>query len=98
MKLQDFFKPLPKPTTKVSKEVARTLGNLHHVNWKKVDLNELRIGIAVELEHKGTLTKIGVPEDKLMLTSASIALDHLDEDRRYYTHLIEMERMSKKKK
>jgi hypothetical protein len=44
------------------------------------DPEQLKMGIKIEIEHT---------KDKTI--SEKIAKDHLDEDARYYTHLIEME-------
>jgi hypothetical protein len=48
------------------------------------DPEQLKMGIKIEMEH----TKDNVISEK-------IAKDHLDEDARYYTHLIEMEEKHK---
>lgn len=48
-------------------------------------------GQKVEMEHKDTLIKLGVPEDKLMEAAKMIASDHIKEDPEYYKHLKEME-------
>lgn len=54
---------------------------------KKIDNRQLFMGINVELEHTNSRKR-----------AASIAKDHLQEDRHYYTHLKAMERKYKKKR
>jgi ribosome maturation protein Sdo1 len=65
---------------KVTKKQAKRIGNSLKVNWNKVDLEQLRMGIKVESEHASivghSLTKF-----------AQIALAHLAEYRDYYTRL-----------
>lgn len=65
---------------------ARKIGNKLGVDWSKIDVRELVVGMNAEREHARTL---GGTSAKLM---AKIALDHLDEDPKYYTHLIAMEK------
>ena len=78
-------------TPRITKEQAKALGNELHVDWKQVDLRELRRGIEVELEHKGTLEKLGVREDDILKAATRIALDHLSEDGKYYSKLKKVE-------
>ena len=70
---------------RVSKETALRIGKKLKVNFEKIRLNEFKMGIGIELEHKsitrGSLTKSG-----------RIALDHLKEIPDYYTRLKKMER------
>jgi len=68
-------------TTKQAKRIGDKLG----VNWNKVDLNEFRMGLKVELEHRN------VTKGNLTLTG-KIALAHLNELPDYYTRLKKMER------
>lgn len=63
---------------------TQTVGNMLGVDWDKVDINQLRRGIAVEAEHAGT---VGDPT-----VWAQIALDHLNELPDYYTKLDAMEK------
>jgi len=67
-------------TTKQAKRIGDKLG----VNWSKVDLNEFKQGLKVELEHRN------VTKGNLALTG-KIALAHLKELPDYYTRLKKME-------
>ena len=50
--------------------------------------NELRIGLKVEQEHKRTFEKMQRGQiSNLKQFSASIAKDHLHEDKKYYSKL-----------
>lgn len=60
---------------------------------------QLQMGEKVEEEHKGTIGWLKKhPEAPPKAAFRSIAADHLDEDRKYYTHLKEMEDKYKDKK
>jgi hypothetical protein len=61
-------------------QLAKKLGEELKLDWSKYDLEEFRMGIEEELEHKG------VTHGDLKMT-ARIALDHLNEDPNYYTKL-----------
>lgn len=61
---------------KVSRTRARQVGDLLRVNWRKIDLEQLRVGIEHEQEHTSDLER-----------AARIALDHLYETPDYYTRL-----------
>ena len=53
---------------------------------------QLKMGEKVEEEHKGTIGWLKThPKSPLKAATRSIASDHLDEDKKYYTHLKEME-------
>lgn len=64
------------PVVPVTRVMAKKIGNDLRVHWPDVDLEQLRMGIEEEQEHTSDLHK-----------SAQIALDHLREDRHYYTKL-----------
>jgi len=74
---------------KITTVQAQKIGNSLGVDWTKVPVKELAMGISVELEHKvltgGDLEK-----------TAMIALDHLEEDTHYYSKLKVMEAGFKK--
>ena len=58
---------------------------------------QLRMGMKVEEEHKGTIGWLKKhPDATLPQATASISTEHLDEDGKYYTHLKEMENKYKK--
>jgi hypothetical protein len=65
------------------------------LDYKDVDQNELAEGINIEQEH---VKNSDDDEDKKRVKAADIAMDHLEEDEKYYTHLDEMERKAKEEK
>lgn len=72
-------------------EDARKIGEQIGVDWKKIDIEQFRMGLDVELEHG---TKYGkqtnVTNDDLAVTG-KIAWAHLKEIPDYYTRLKKME-------
>ena len=70
----------------VAKQVGRTLG----LDWKKVDLEQFRRGLEVELEHGARDPETNVTDDDLTLTG-KIAWAHLKEFPDYYTRLDKLE-------
>ena len=60
------------------------------VDWGKVDLSELKMGIPVELEHGTKTPATNVTQDDPIVT-VKIALAHLLEIPDYYTRLKKME-------
>jgi len=73
-----------------SKEEAKSIGDRLQVDWEKVDLEEFRIGLAVELEHGSRDPETDVTHNDPLLTG-KIALAHLNEFPDYYTRLARME-------
>jgi len=73
-----------------TQEQARELGEQLHVDWAAVDLEQFRMGLAVELEHGTANPDLDVTGDDLA-TTGRIALAHLREIRDYYTRLAKME-------
>jgi len=69
---------------------AKAIGDQLGIDWNKYDLEQLRLGLAVELEHGTINSDTNVTNDDPLLT-AKIALAHLNEIRDYYTRLAEME-------
>lgn len=67
---------------------AKEIGNKLKVDWKKVDLEQFRMGLEVESEHDDN-SKLDVVKSKLDL--GKIALAHLNEIPDYYTKLKKME-------
>ena len=63
-------------SNKVTRVTAKRIGDKLRVNWRKVDLEQLRTGIEHEQEHTDDLD-----------TAARIALDHLYETPDYYARL-----------
>lgn len=72
-------------------EEARTIGDRIGVDWQKYDLEEFRMGLAVELEHGVRDPQTNVTGDDELATG-KIALAHLKEIRDYYTRLLAMEK------
>jgi len=81
----------PKSMGVVSPAQAKQVGNKLFVDWRKISPKDLAIGMNVELEHKGTLTKLGVKDTELLKAVALIALDHFSEDKAYYEKLRKVE-------
>lgn len=71
-------------------EQAREWGEKLGIDWKKFDVEQFRIGMDVELEHGSRDSHTNVTNDD-PLTTAKIALAHLNEFPDYYTRLEKME-------
>ena len=69
-----------------AKEIGDTLG----IDWGKVDLEQFRMGLEVELEHGARDPETNVTNNDQLLTG-KIALAHLKEFADYYTRLATME-------
>jgi len=67
-----------------------------NLKYKDVDEKELDEGIRVEQEHVGRNKEMD--SEKKIQVAADIAMDHLEEDEKYYTKLAEMERQGKENK
>ena len=74
----------------VPAEEARTIGAKLGIDWAKVDLEEFRRGIEVELEHGARDPETNVTDDDPVLTG-KIAWAHLKEFPDYYTRLNKLE-------
>jgi len=72
-------------------EEARRIGDQIGVDWSKFDIEEFRMGLAVELEHGLHDLQTNVTGDNELVTG-KIALAHLKEIRDYYTRLATMEK------
>ena len=75
---------------KISEEEARKVGSTLKIDWSRVDLEQFRRGLEVELEHGVRDPQTNVTNDDLLLTG-KIALAHLKEMKDYYTRLDRME-------
>ena len=75
---------------KFTTEQAREIGEEPGIDWKKFNVEELRNGMNVELEHGSTDILTNVTNDDPLAT-AKIALAHLNEFPDYYTRLDKME-------
>ncbi len=73
-----------------STEEARSIGAQLKIDWLKIDLEQFRRGLEIELEHGAVDPDTNVTGDDLVLTG-KIAWAHLKEIRDYYTRLDQME-------
>jgi hypothetical protein len=71
-------------------EEARTIGMRLGIDWAKIDLQQFRRGLEVELEHGARDPETNVTNDDPILTG-KIAWAHLKEIRDYYTRLDQLE-------
>ncbi len=71
-------------------EEAKAIGSALGIDWAKVDLEQFRRGLEVELEHGARDPETNVTNDDLTLTG-KIAWAHLKEFRDYYTRLDQLE-------
>jgi hypothetical protein len=76
-----------------SKAEAWAIGERIGIEWEigRVDLDQFRLGLMVELEHGTVSPATDVTNDDAVLTG-KIALAHLNEIGDYYTRLAKMER------
>ncbi len=65
---------------------AKVVGDSIGIDWSKVDIEQFRMGIAVELEHGARDPETNVTNDN-MQTTGKIAWAHLKELPDYYTKL-----------
>jgi hypothetical protein len=75
---------------KVAADEAQQVGALLGIDWKKVDLEQFRRGLEVELEHGARDPETNVTNDDIGLTG-KIAWAHLKEFPDYYTRLDRLE-------
>ena len=71
-------------------EEAKKIGNDLGVDWGRIDIEQFRMGLEVELEHGAVDPETNVTNDDLEMTG-KIALAHLNEYLDYYTRLAKME-------
>lgn len=76
---------------KFSSEEAKIIGSKIGIDFNKFDLEELRIGLSVELEHGSHDPETNVIDDNEEL-AGKIAWAHLKELPDYYTRLEKMEK------
>lgn len=74
----------------ISSHEARQVGLTLGLDWEKVDLEQFRRGLEVELEHGARDPETNVTNDDLTLTG-KIAWAHLKEFPDYYTRLDKLE-------
>ncbi|HEV8339987.1 MAG TPA: DUF5661 family protein [bacterium] len=75
-------------------EEARRVGATLGVDWQDFDVEQLRMGMDVELEHGLADPETNVTDDDELLTG-KIALAHLREFPDYYDRLSRMEQEAK---
>ncbi len=75
---------------RITAEKARSTGIRLGLDWAKVDLEQFRRGLEVELEHGARDPETNVTNDDLILTG-KIAWAHLKEIGDYYTRLDQLE-------
>ena len=71
-------------------EEAKVIGDNLGIDWNKFDIEQFRMGLAVELEHGAHDTETNVTNDDITITG-KIAWAHLKEIPDYYTRLAKME-------
>ncbi|GAC1472927.1 MAG: hypothetical protein NVS2B16_22700 [Chloroflexota bacterium] len=72
-------------------EEARGIGDAIGIDWTRVDLEQFRMGLAVEMEHGSDDPKMNVTHGDLN-TTGKIAWAHLNEYPDYYTRLEKLEK------
>ncbi len=75
---------------RVDSDEAQRVGTSLGMDWRKVDLQQFRRGLEVELEHGARDPETDVTNDDLSLTG-KIAWAHLKEFPDYYTRLDKLE-------
>ena len=75
---------------RMSAEEAQQVGASLGIDWEKIDLEQFRRGLEVELEHGARDPETNVTNDDLSLTG-KIAWAHLKEFPDYYTRLDKLE-------
>ncbi len=73
-----------------TKEDAKRVGDVLKIDWHKIDLEQFRKAMDVELEHGRESPLTDVTHDDSVATG-KIALAHLNEFPDYYTRLEKME-------
>ena len=77
-------------TPRFTMDDARMVGDSLGVDWKRVEVDQFRKGLEVELEHGIRDPETNVTGDDVLLT-AKIAWAHLKEFPDYYDRLEQME-------
>ena len=76
-------------------EEARRVGDTIGVDWRVYDLEQLRLGMDVELEHGSRDPQTDVTHDD-PVTTGKIALAHMKEFPDYYERLDRMEKKARR--
>ena len=74
----------------ISTDEARSIGTQLGIDWAKINLDQFRRGLEVELEHGAHDPETNVTNDDPLLTG-KIAWAHLKEIQDYYTRLDRLE-------
>lgn len=82
------------PRKGISPHKARKIGKELGVDWTRIELEQLRRGMEVELEHGRRDPATDITGDDLLLTG-KMALAHLNEFPDYYIRLARMEEEAK---
>lgn len=77
-----------------TQDEAKRIGDHIGVDWRKINLEQFRMGLAVELEHGCRFPETNITCDDLDMTG-KIALVHLKEVPDYYTKLKKVEAYDK---
>lgn len=80
---------------KFTKDDAKRVGNVLGLDWNKIDLEQFRMGLEVEMEHGLVNPITNITNDDELLTG-KIAWAHLNEISDYYTRLWQMESEAEK--
>jgi hypothetical protein len=72
-------------------EEAKKIGDSIGINWEEYNLEQFRMGLAIELEHGIRDAETNVTNDD-EITTGKIAWAHLKEIPDYYTRLDRMEK------
>ena len=73
-----------------SADEAKSIGDRLGVDWGKLNLEQFRLGLAVEMEHGSRDPETDVTQNDPLITG-KIALAHLNEFPDYYTRLAKLE-------
>jgi len=79
------------PKREFTADEAKRIGAALGVDWAKVQLEEFRAGLGIELEHGARDPQTNVTNDDEVLTG-KIALAHLKEFPDYYMRLAQLEK------
>lgn len=76
--------------TNFTTEQAKAIGDKICIDWQEVDLEQFRLGLAIEMEHGAHDPETNVTNNDEEMTG-KITWAHLKELPDYYTRLIKME-------
>lgn len=76
----------------ITSKLAKSVGDDIGIDWKKIDLEEFRMGLKVELEHGSKFGDMTNVTKNDLTKTGKIALAHLIEIPDYYTKLKKVEK------